>query len=227
MSYVWQEYNQLFKMRTTFFNSHVTRLISFPFYLILHNFDIHPNIISLLSLLSTTIGVGLFYVEQGIWGALLLQVGFGFDCLDGIFARKYGRGSKFGQFLDLFLDRISNIVIYVGLLGSLIYLHKVELTTITMFAFLIGFSLFLIFVNTAQLRGLVFSASSSESSSMSLKRFILLLPYQLLDNGMFLLLISVAVLLDIFVPFVFWYGLFQIPFIVVLVFLSYRESLRS
>lgn len=67
----------------------------------------NPAILTLLSLLSSI----LFFfglVEHIYWLSIISILGFGFDMLDGYVARKTGRTSLFGAFLDSTLDRISD-----------------------------------------------------------------------------------------------------------------------
>ena len=49
-------------------------------------------------------------------GALLLLVACGIDGVDGTLARRTGRSSSFGAFLDSTLDRVSEILVFLGLL---------------------------------------------------------------------------------------------------------------
>ena len=78
---------------------------------------IHPNLITTLGFIAT-VGAGLFYREDHvrIAGVLVLMGGV-FDIFDGRVARISGLASKFGSFYDSTLDRISEIVVYLGLLS--------------------------------------------------------------------------------------------------------------
>lgn len=49
-------------------------------------------------------------------GALLLLLASGIDGVDGTLARRTGRSSSFGAFLDSTLDRVSEILVFLGLL---------------------------------------------------------------------------------------------------------------
>jgi CDP-diacylglycerol--glycerol-3-phosphate 3-phosphatidyltransferase len=78
---------------------------------------VHPNLISTLGFLST-VGAGLFYREDHVRIAgVLVLLGGVFDIFDGRVARETGLASKFGSFYDSTLDRISEIVMYLGLLS--------------------------------------------------------------------------------------------------------------
>jgi CDP-diacylglycerol--glycerol-3-phosphate 3-phosphatidyltransferase len=78
---------------------------------------VHPNLLTTLGFLST-LGSGLAFHQHHIRtaGFLILLGGF-FDILDGRVARLSSLGSKFGAFYDSTLDRISEIVVFLGILS--------------------------------------------------------------------------------------------------------------
>ncbi|MDB4949459.1 MAG: hypothetical protein JWM27_2108 [Gemmatimonadetes bacterium] len=78
---------------------------------------VHPNVITTLGFL-VTVGAGacFFFGHMG-WGGVLILLGGVFDVLDGYVARGTGLASQFGSFYDSTLDRISEIVVFLGLLS--------------------------------------------------------------------------------------------------------------
>jgi CDP-diacylglycerol---glycerol-3-phosphate 3-phosphatidyltransferase len=78
---------------------------------------VHPNLLTTLGFLAT-LGAGLAFHQHAVHAAgfLILLGGF-FDILDGRVARLTGLGSKFGAFYDSTLDRISEIVVFMGILS--------------------------------------------------------------------------------------------------------------
>jgi CDP-diacylglycerol---glycerol-3-phosphate 3-phosphatidyltransferase len=78
---------------------------------------VHPNLLTTLGFLAT-LGAGLAFHQHTVRvaGFLILLGGF-FDILDGRVARLTGLGSKFGAFYDSTLDRISEIVVFMGILS--------------------------------------------------------------------------------------------------------------
>ena len=77
---------------------------------------INPNLL-------TVIGVGinilcglLFGFGYFFWAGIILIVANLFDMLDGQVARLSGRVTRFGGFLDSSLDRLSDMVVFVGLM---------------------------------------------------------------------------------------------------------------
>lgn len=92
---------------------------------------VHPNVITTAGFLVTT-SAG-FTFDQG-WvrtaGALVLLGGI-FDIFDGRVARETGLASAFGSFYDSTLDRISEIIVFLGLL-SLYNDYRLELGDVGM-----------------------------------------------------------------------------------------------
>ena len=77
---------------------------------------IHPN---LLTAIGVTINIGcgiLFGFGEFFWAGVVLIVANLFDMLDGNVARQSGTVSKFGSFLDSSLDRLSDMVAFLGIM---------------------------------------------------------------------------------------------------------------
>jgi CDP-diacylglycerol---glycerol-3-phosphate 3-phosphatidyltransferase len=94
---------------------------------------VHPNLLTTLGFVAT-LGAGLAFHQHAMHprspGFLILLGGF-FDILDGRVARLTGLGSKFGAFYDSTLDRISEIVVFMGIL-SLYNSYRQELGDVGM-----------------------------------------------------------------------------------------------
>ncbi len=90
------------------------RLIE-PVVQLLIRLRVHPNTISTMGFL-VTIGAGIFYhLDHVRWAGLFVIFGGIADIFDGRVARLSGLASKFGAFYDSTLDRISEIVVFLGL----------------------------------------------------------------------------------------------------------------
>ncbi len=78
---------------------------------------VHPNTLSTLGFLITC-SSGFFFHSHRVRtaGALILLGGI-FDMFDGTVARRTGLASPFGAFYDSTLDRLSEIIVYIGLLS--------------------------------------------------------------------------------------------------------------
>ncbi len=78
---------------------------------------VHPNLLTTLGFLSV-VGAGfLYHVDHVRWAGALVLLGGVWDIFDGQVARLGGTASKFGAFYDSTLDRISEIVVFLGLLS--------------------------------------------------------------------------------------------------------------
>ena len=78
---------------------------------------INPNF---LTVIGVTINVGcgvLFGMGEFFWAGIVLIIANLFDMLDGNVARVSGRVTKFGGFLDSSLDRISDMVAFLGIIA--------------------------------------------------------------------------------------------------------------
>ncbi len=77
---------------------------------------INPNILTVIGV-SLNVGCGLLFGLGSFFAAgITLIVANLFDMLDGQVARLSGRVTRFGGFLDSSLDRLSDMVVFVGLM---------------------------------------------------------------------------------------------------------------
>jgi phosphatidylglycerophosphate synthase len=77
---------------------------------------VHPN---LLTAVGVTINIGcgvLFGLGEFFWAGIVLIIANIFDMLDGNVARQTGNVTKFGGFLDSSLDRLSDMVAFLGIM---------------------------------------------------------------------------------------------------------------
>ncbi len=77
---------------------------------------INPNILTSVGV-AINVGSGLLFgFGLFFWAGIVLIVANLFDMLDGQVARLSGRVTSFGGFLDSSLDRLSDMVVFVGLM---------------------------------------------------------------------------------------------------------------
>ena len=77
---------------------------------------INPNYLTVIGVAINT-GCGLLFgFGHFFWAGIILIVANLFDMLDGQVARLSGRVTRFGGFLDSSLDRLSDMVVFVGLM---------------------------------------------------------------------------------------------------------------
>jgi CDP-diacylglycerol---glycerol-3-phosphate 3-phosphatidyltransferase len=77
---------------------------------------IHPNLLTTIGV-SINVGCGvLFGFGEFFWAGIVLIIANLFDMLDGNVARLTGRVTPFGAFLDSSLDRVSDMVCFIGIM---------------------------------------------------------------------------------------------------------------
>ena len=77
---------------------------------------INPNILTVVGVAINVASGMLFGFGMFFWAGIVLIVANLFDMLDGQVARLSGRVTSFGGFLDSSLDRLSDMVVFVGLM---------------------------------------------------------------------------------------------------------------
>lgn len=78
-----------------------------------------PNAVTVIALALNVAGAWLFYERRFLWGLVLVAIGGLADAFDGIVARVHDKGSPYGDFLDHFCDRVSDLLVVSGwLLGN-------------------------------------------------------------------------------------------------------------
>lgn len=92
---------------------------------------VHPNALTTIGFFVTVSSAFAYHQHHVRAAGFLILLGGFFDILDGRVARLTGLGSKFGAFYDSTLDRISEIVVFLGLL-SLYNDYRLELGDVGM-----------------------------------------------------------------------------------------------
>jgi CDP-diacylglycerol--glycerol-3-phosphate 3-phosphatidyltransferase len=77
---------------------------------------VHPNILTTIGVLINSLCGMLFGFGEFFWAGIVLIVANLFDMLDGNVARLTGNVTKFGTFLDSSLDRLSDMVAFLGIM---------------------------------------------------------------------------------------------------------------
>ena len=98
------------------FKDPVYRLIE-PLVQAMVRWRVHPNAITTVGFGVTVAAGVLFHFDHVRWAGLFVLLGGILDIFDGQVARVSKLGSKFGSFYDSTLDRISEIVVFLGLLS--------------------------------------------------------------------------------------------------------------
>lgn len=154
----------------------------------LNNTGLHPNTITLLGLLGTT--VGAYYLSQGkmTTGAFILLASVLVDAFDGTMARLRGEPSDFGAFVDSVSDRYAELITFAGLLYFFLTQNN-QLGVMITFAAAAG-SVFVSYVK-ARAEGLNFTAKVGILTRV--ERYLVLIPL-LVFNQPFIAVCIIAVL---------------------------------
>ena len=76
---------------------------------------ISPNLITVTGLFLVGLGSFALYFKENLLAFLLLSLGALCDFLDGSLARRLGKNSLFGSFIDSFFDRISDALPFIAI----------------------------------------------------------------------------------------------------------------
>jgi len=98
------------------FKDRVYRIID-PTVRTLIRWGVHPNAVTTAGFILTVSAGVLFHLDRVRWAGLFVLLGGMTDIFDGQVARLSGLASKFGSFYDSTLDRLSEIVVFLGLLS--------------------------------------------------------------------------------------------------------------
>jgi CDP-diacylglycerol--glycerol-3-phosphate 3-phosphatidyltransferase len=74
-----------------------------------------PAVVTIIGLAVTIAGAVLIATGNLFWGGLTAGIGVTLDALDGPLARRLGKASERGAFLDTMSDRFGEIAVWVGL----------------------------------------------------------------------------------------------------------------
>ena len=100
----------------------------------------NPNLFTLLGLMTTFIASFLILKESWLGAGFLIILSGLFDLFDGVMARKLGKVTPFGAFLDSVLDRYSDLFLLLAFL--IYYLQQKNLNLVILTSFVsIGTSL--------------------------------------------------------------------------------------
>ena len=85
---------------------------------------IQPNLLTTIGFFITTCAALAFATDNVQWAGAILLFSGTFDIIDGKVARATGLSSKFGSFFDSTMDRLSDAIVFLGLLY--LYLQQGE-----------------------------------------------------------------------------------------------------
>jgi archaetidylinositol phosphate synthase len=95
-----------------------------------------PNVISIVALLLNLVAAGLFYSRFFLVAIVFVAIGGLADAFDGVVARVQGKTSRYGDFLDHFCDRVSDLFLITGwLLGNAV---RIEIVCVVVIAVMLN-----------------------------------------------------------------------------------------
>ena len=87
-----------------------------PFVNLFIRLGISPDVITVVGTVGVSAGALVFFPQGMVWQGVLVVTAFVFsDLIDGAMARKLGRSSSFGAFLDSTLDRVADAALFGGM----------------------------------------------------------------------------------------------------------------
>jgi|SRR6516162_2251755 CDP-diacylglycerol--glycerol-3-phosphate 3-phosphatidyltransferase len=98
---------------------------------LLASLRIHPNVLTLIGLFINIIAAILFYKGIFSWAALVVSFAGIFDMVDGEVARRTNRVTKFGAFFDSVIDRYSDVLLLLGLIGWFARIDRLQYVWLT------------------------------------------------------------------------------------------------
>jgi CDP-diacylglycerol---glycerol-3-phosphate 3-phosphatidyltransferase len=87
-----------------------------PFINLFIKLGISPDVVTVVGTVGVSAGALVFFPQGMLWQGVLVVGVFVFsDLIDGAMARKLGRSSNFGAFLDSTLDRVADAALFGGI----------------------------------------------------------------------------------------------------------------
>jgi CDP-diacylglycerol--glycerol-3-phosphate 3-phosphatidyltransferase len=87
-----------------------------PFINLFIKLGISPDVVTVVGTVGVSAGALVFFPQGLLWQGVLVVTAFVFsDLVDGAMARKLGRSSSFGAFLDSTLDRVADAALFGGM----------------------------------------------------------------------------------------------------------------
>ncbi|MFH1068649.1 MAG: CDP-alcohol phosphatidyltransferase family protein [Candidatus Glassbacteria bacterium] len=96
--------------------------------------SVHPNLLTMIGFF-ITVGAALAFATDNVqWAGAILLFSGTFDIIDGKVARATGLESKFGSFFDSTMDRLSDMIIFLGLLYLYLSQNDTKMVWVIMLA---------------------------------------------------------------------------------------------
>ena len=119
--------NASFLNRTIRVNKFLNRPVASLLVRALLRTNITPNQVTVTSFLIGCVGAAFFALGGHgdlILGGILVQLASVLDCADGMLARAKDAGTRYGAYLDIFLDRVFECLLFGGIIVGFIRTHQ-------------------------------------------------------------------------------------------------------
>jgi len=123
----------------------VTDIFAIPLTPLLASLGISPNTITIVSLISGLCSGVAFGFGHWFWGAVVFELAFLMDCLDGKIARLRNMASQLGQKLDFIADSTRKPSAFIGIAFFFYFNHQLPLVMLTIVAFVVHFAIHKLF----------------------------------------------------------------------------------
>lgn len=215
----WSEFNNTCKEYfsnpgSTWFHREINLREAKVIAFVANSLGLSPNMLTLISTLSAVAAMVAILLRPNDWrfgvlSLLLLQLCYISDCSDGILARFQNRSSKFGAFLDIFLDRFNNFVV-LGVFGFVWAMNSSSKPSLISIAIYISAaSAYILYTIAAMQRGFIFPdlRGTMQNYGKSWKEKILKFPYEFMSMGVHFFLLSLSYIVGLIYPMVIFYGI--------------------
>lgn len=192
----------------------IIRPISLIFALFFTVLKFSPNQVTLLSFCANIFASYFFFTSEMSLGIFFLFLGLIWDCSDGQMAILQDKKSKWGAFLDPFVDRISDVLIFGGISIGYFLANPDETGIIFLYIFYLIFSYFNLYLITEK-NGSTSLVQNTQDQRKEKKTFFQkILRYIHWDGGftgfLFFLFFSFNILQYISIPFILIFLIFII-----------------
>jgi phosphatidylglycerophosphate synthase len=193
----WARLRGLENPRDGYADRYFNRYLSRPITLVLARTPVTPNQVTVLSGL-VGIAAGLTIARGGYWapvgGALLLQLSVVLDDVDGELARLTRRFSRFGELLDVTVDTLTHLAVFLGIAVAVARVSGPAALTVA--GSLLASGVLASFALVTYLEQRVFSAGGATVARERLRRYVEILSGR--DSSVVVLAFALAGRLDWF-----------------------------
>lgn len=220
------EYDKHVKEASTFYHRHVPKRVARQLSFFFFKKKFTPNSISIISFCLLLVSLIPLLIEVNILHILAFYLisllSYSLDCMDGVIARLTNSSTQFGAFLDLFFDRLGQLILFIAIF------HILSKEENIVYNYSIGISLisFYFYTYTSILRSYKLNSLNGTVKNMKygFKNFVLLFLYEFIDTGIFYFILSLSLFFNISEYVIIFYGYISVILITGIIIYSYKNS---